>query len=50
MDNQFEEFLEKEIISMVQEAYKLKAEKKLLIRKAKSLIENVLLNEQNGNT
>jgi len=44
------EKVEKEIISMVQEAYKLKAEKKILIRKAKSLIENVLLNEQNGNT
>mgnify|MGYP001600787059 FL=1 len=39
------EKVEKEIISMVQEAYKLKAEKKLLIRKAKALIENVLLND-----
>ena len=32
------EKVEKEIISMVQEAYKLKAEKKLLIREAKKLI------------
>ena len=37
--------IEKEIIQLVRRAYKLKAEKKLLIRRAKSLIENVLLKD-----
>jgi len=40
------EEVEKEIISLVREAYKLKAEKKLLIREAKKLIETVLLEQQ----
>ncbi len=39
------ENIEKEIISFVQEAYKLKSEKKILIKKAKQLIEDVLLKE-----
>ena len=39
------EDMEKEIIRLVKQAYKLKAEKKLLIRQAKTLIENVLLKE-----
>jgi restriction endonuclease S subunit len=39
------ENIEKEITKLVREAYKLKAQKKLLIRKAKKLIENVVLGE-----
>jgi len=39
------EDIEKEIIKLVRQAYKLKAEKKLLIRQAKSLIENILLKD-----
>lgn len=39
------ENVEKEIIKLVKEAYKLKAEKKILIKQAKTLIENVLLKE-----
>lgn len=39
------EDIEKEIIQLVRQAYKLKAKKKLLIRQAKSLIENALLKD-----